>query len=176
MVFFTFYAKTEDPVPSFKFHPRVLGNLIKVCFPRCHGATLSCHGRLAGRSHLLSPLPVAPVAAPLSSRPSPQYIFTGKGLLQCNLLQGTAFYHSELPPHSTDSAPLAADTQFHFAPTTLNPKAWEHVCARGVVRSSCGARDHVGERAAQVGGGSDGVSRAPSLSCLCVCCGGGPPC
>ena len=72
-----------------------------------------------------------------------QYLCFGTGLLQTNMLQGTAFYHSELPKHSLDSAPDAPDSQLHFIPTTGNETSWETVCAHRVLAARvCGLCAH----------------------------------
>jgi len=50
-----------------------------------------------------------------------------QGSLTSNSLQATAFYHSDLPPHSVDSAPKATDTQIHFIPSCGNEELWDKV-------------------------------------------------
>ena len=65
-----------------------------------------------------------------------QYLVLHRGYFRSNMLQGTAFYHSNLPRHSLDAAPLAADTQFHFIPSTGNEKVYEKV-RRQCGRSLC---------------------------------------
>lgn len=107
------------PEDARQYLPREWRRYVPVHVSSAEARSCGC----AGYGARLIPFPLVFVLAP------PQYLCFGSGVLQSNLLQGTAFYHSELPKHTLDSAPDAPDTQIHFIPTTGNENAWEKVRA-----------------------------------------------